>query len=98
MSTWEIAANATGERMHNISRQLLDEIVRVRGRIVYAVLSPRVMGAVLAAFDSRVQRAQEHPWFQRRGDFAWVIGAISQQIFFNAVRLSLAPAGLVLAT
>jgi hypothetical protein len=63
---------------------VLDEIARACGRIVYAALHPRMMGAVFAAFDALV-RQRSHPWYTDRGDFAWLLGWVSNDIFSNAV-------------
>jgi hypothetical protein len=64
---------------------VLDEIARVSGRIVYAAVNPRLMRSIFSAFDARV-RAATHTWFQTRDDFAWLLGWASQQMFYNPVR------------
>ena len=64
---------------------VLNEISRVRGRIVYPAVNPRMMGAILAAFDLRL-RGGTDAWFSRAADFQWLLSWASSSIFYNAVR------------
>jgi hypothetical protein len=65
---------------------ILDEIARVGGRIVFAAINNRMMRAIFAAYDERVQACSD-PWFQRREDFAWLLGDSTTSVFYNTVRL-----------
>jgi hypothetical protein len=65
---------------------ILNEIARVRGRIVFAAINSRMLRAIFAAYDELVQ-AGSHPWFRRRDDFAWLLGFPSTSMLYNTVRL-----------
>jgi hypothetical protein len=64
---------------------VLDEIARVRGRIVYAAVNSRMMRAIFAAFHARVVAGTD-TWFQRHADFVWLLGFADEQIFRDSVR------------
>jgi hypothetical protein len=81
-AAFSITAFDAGELNVN---SVLDAIASVRGRIMYAAITPRMMRAIFAEFDTRV-RSSTDTWFQSFGDFAWMIGWVSEQIIRNEVR------------
>jgi ABC-type branched-subunit amino acid transport system substrate-binding protein len=63
---------------------ILDEIARVQGRIVYLAMQSTMAGAVFAAFHTRIEGGR-HPWFERRGDFAWLLAYVDAQLIVYPV-------------
>jgi hypothetical protein len=63
---------------------ILHEIARWRGRIIYLAVQPVMARALFVAFDS-LTRAANYPWFASKADFAWLLAWVDAQIFLNPV-------------
>jgi hypothetical protein len=56
---------------------------------VYTAVSPRLMGALFGEYHRRLSRTAIQPgdaWFQRKTDFAWLLGWVSKSMFVDGVR------------
>jgi hypothetical protein len=62
---------------------LVDEIARVRGRVVFLAVQSSMAREVFVEFDRRTREGLG--WFARKGDFAWLLAYVDTHLFINAV-------------